>query len=208
MTLLAGYLSSLHDPHSDWAKPAIALLWPGSPFPLPLQRSGGFNYAILLIMVAVGMVLVIAWTNVASLQLARAAARQNELCMRLSLGASRLRLIRQLLTESALLGLLAGVVALLFSWTLMKVLASVAAEAFPAQYGTLIFHVNPDLRIFAYVFAISLAAGILFDSPLRWKAHAPRFRRRSRPTRELRRFAAPGCVMSSSAPRLQLPWRS
>jgi putative ABC transport system permease protein len=163
MALLADQLSTLHDPHSDWGRPATAFVWPGSPFPLPLSRlSGGLKYAVLLIMVAVGMVLVVACANIASLQLARATSRQNELCTRLSLGASRLHLIQQLLTESALLGLLAGVVALLFSWILMKVLATVAAQAFPAKYGTLIFHVNPDLGIFAFVFAISLAAGILF----------------------------------------------
>jgi predicted permease len=164
MTLVAEQLSTLHDPHSDWGKPARALVWRGSPLlPLPLNwLSSEFHYALLLIMVAVGMVLVIACANIAGLQLARATSRQNELVMRLSLGASRLRLVRQLLTESALVGLLAGFVALTFSWTLMRGLAVVAAQALPAKYGTLVFHVNPDLRIFAYVCAISLAAGILF----------------------------------------------
>jgi macrolide transport system ATP-binding/permease protein len=164
MTLLTGHLRSLHDPQSELGKPATAFVWPGSPFPIPLdQLSGDVWYAVLLIMIAVGMVLVIACANVASLQLARAKSRQNELSMRLSLGASRLRLVRQLLTESALLALLAGAVALLFSWALLKVLATVAADSFfPARFGALIFHVNPDLAILAYVFAISLAAGILF----------------------------------------------
>jgi predicted permease len=108
------------------------------------------------------MVLAIACANVASLQLARATSRKNELSMRLSLGASRRRLVRQLVTESALLGLLAGGVALVFSWILTKGLVTMAAKAFPAKYGTLIFQVTPDLGILTYVFAISLAAGILF----------------------------------------------
>jgi putative ABC transport system permease protein len=82
--------------------------------------------------------------------------------MRLSLGASRLRLVRQLLTESVLLGLFAGGVALLFSWILMKGVVIMAAQIFPSKYGTLILHVTPDLGVLAYVLVISVIAGILF----------------------------------------------
>ncbi len=162
MTSAADRLRSLHDPRSEWAKPATILVWPGSPFPLPLRLYPGLQLTILLIMAAAGMVLAVACANVGSLQLARARARENELHTRLSLGAGRLRIIRQLLTESTLLGLLAGALALAFTWTMLRVGVTLAAEAFPADAGTLIFNVTPDLEIFVYVLAVSLAAGILF----------------------------------------------
>jgi macrolide transport system ATP-binding/permease protein len=162
MNALAGYLRTLHDAQSERSMPVTALIWPGSPWPRPLKQFGGLRFAILLIMAAGGMVLVIACANVASLQLARTASRQNELSMRLSLGASRFRLIRQLLTESALMGLLAGAFALLFSWAFLKALAALLEATVPAEYGTLIYNMNPDPAVFAYVFAISLVAGILF----------------------------------------------
>ena len=160
MTAVANQVRTLHAPHSELSKPVTALIWPGSPYPRDLDR--GLKLAILFLMVAVGMVLVIACANVASLQLARAASRQSELCLRLSLGASRRRLIRQLLTESALLGLIAGIIALLFTWALLKVSITMIAQGIPAQWGSVVLHVTPDLGIFAYVFAISLVAGILF----------------------------------------------
>ena len=162
VTLVAGHLAKLHDPHSDAAKPATALVWPGSPFPLPLKMLGGLVFTIVLIMAAAAMVLVIACANVGSLQLARARSRENELRTRLSLGAGRFRIVRQLLTESALLAVCAGAVALLFTWTLLKLAVRWAADAFPAQSGTAIFDVNPDLQTFAYVLAISVLAGVLF----------------------------------------------
>ena len=160
MTLLADRLRRLHHPDSDQSKPVTALLRPGSPFPNRLPHA--LQFTILLILLAVGLVLVIACANVASLQLARAAARQNELSIRLSLGATRRRLIRQLLTESVLLGLLAGGAALLMTSALLKLLAAVAAKALPVEIGSIVVNVTPDLGIFAYVFALSLFAGVLF----------------------------------------------
>lgn len=160
MGALAEHLRMLHEPHSMQAKPGRMLLWPGSPFPRKLD--GGLQFALLLVMVAVGMVLVIACANVASLQLARSAARQNELRMRMSLGASRPRLIRQLLTESALLGAVAGVLALVVTWGALEMVVSAAGRIIPPEYGTLVYRVAPDMQVFAYVFAISIFAGILF----------------------------------------------
>jgi len=112
-------------------------------------------------MEAAVMVLGVACANVGSLQLARARARQHELRTRLSLGASRLRLIRQLLTESALCGLLAGVLALLFTSALLKFLVLYSVDVLPLEGASFVMDVTPDLGIFAYVFSISLVAGML-----------------------------------------------
>jgi predicted permease len=162
MTLRAEHLRGLHDPHSDAAKPSTILAWRASPFPLPLKAYPGLQLAIVLILAAAGMVLAVACANVASLQMARARSRQHELQTRLSLGAGRFRIVRQLLTESALLGLLSGVVALLFTWVLLKVSVTLAIRALPDQTGTLIFDVNPNLEIFLSIFAVSATAGVLF----------------------------------------------
>ncbi len=161
MGAIADRLRRLHNPRSESAKTATALVWPGSPFPLPLTRYRGLTLAILLIMAAAWTVLAVACANVGSLQLARARSRENELRTRMALGATRIRVIRQLITEGALLGLLAGVLALLLSWQFLKISALVIANALPVEYGTLVFDITPDPAIFAFVFAVSLAAGMI-----------------------------------------------
>jgi predicted permease len=161
MTLLTDHLRGLHDPQSEAAKPATAMVWPGSPWPIPV-RFYGLMVPILLIMLAAAMILIVACANVGSLQLARARSRQNELRTRLSLGASRGRVIRQLLTESSALAVIAGAVALPFTWVVLQIGVSLLGRAFPAQYGSLIFEVTPDAATFAYVFLISLISGVLF----------------------------------------------
>ncbi|WP_031498798.1 ABC transporter permease [Bryobacter aggregatus] len=150
-----------HDLEPAAASPATALVWPGSPFPLPLSYYGGLQLVILLLMISAGMVLAVACANVGSLQLARARSRQSELRTRLSLGASRLRVIRQLMTENTSLGLLAGLCALCLTWALLRWLANFSATALPVEFGGLIFDVTPNLAIFAYVVGISLLAGML-----------------------------------------------
>ncbi len=160
VTLVASQLRGLHARSSEWSRPATALLTRGSP--LPGKLPAALRLTILLIMLAAGLVLVIACANVASLQLARATTRQGELAMRLSLGAARARIIRQLLTESALVAVLAGLIALPFTWAILRTAATMFRQAFPIEVGTVILNVAPDLEVFAYVAAVSVGAGLLF----------------------------------------------
>ena len=117
---------------------------------------GGFERLFLLLLCAVGLVLLIACVNVANLLLVRAAEREREFALRAVLGASRGRLLRQLLTESLLLAVLGGGLGLLLGANGMR--AATALLSGVPRMDELRF----DWHAFAFTAAVSLAAGLLF----------------------------------------------
>lgn len=126
-----------------------------------------FGKALLVLMAAVGLVLLAACVNLANLMLARGAARRWETALRLSLGATRARLVRQSLTESLLLGALGGVLGLAFAlWGQRAILGFLPLEASEP------LSVAPNPAVLAFTAAIALLAALLFGLAPAWRSTA------------------------------------
>jgi predicted permease len=161
LDLLAKQLQQAH-PESDSGKGI-------NPVPLQQQRVGGMKASLIMLQGAVAFVLLIACVNIANLLLSRASGRSGEIAVRRALGADRMRIIRQLLTESTLLALTGGAMgALLGTWG-VSALKRLAPDGTPR-----IGEVAIDARVLAFTAALALVTGLLFG--LVPAAHAARDR--------------------------------
>ncbi len=130
-------------------------------FSSPEQRSFLIPVASV-VLAAFALVLLIACANVANLLLARASVRQREIALRLSMGAGRWRLVRQLLTESLLLSLAGGVLGSVISfWSFIRILRLVTSHL-PNGFPPIAVNVAPNIHVLVYALLLSILTGMVF----------------------------------------------
>ena len=150
---------------------------------------GSVRTTLLVLLGGVALVLLIACTNVANLLLARSSARRRELAVRAALGAGRVRLMVQLLTESVLLGLVGGATGVLLATQLVGFVARWMQGTLPRAEA-----ITVDVVVLAYALSISILAGLLFGA-------APAFRSMSGDLRDALGDGAPGAGGSLASMR-------
>jgi putative ABC transport system permease protein len=126
--------------------------------------SGNLKPILMMLMGAVGFVLLIACSNVANLLLARRTTRQREISIRAALGASRVRMIRQLLTESILLSVIGGVLGIALAWVAVKLLQQTPSATIPSAK-----EITLDPMVLSFTAGLCCIAGILFGIAPAWE---------------------------------------
>ena len=124
-----------------------------------------YKPALYALMAAVGMVLLIACANVANLLISRAAVREKEIAIRMAIGASRARLIRQLLTESLVLASMGATLGVLFAQWASRALV----QFLSTSNSNVVLDLSIDIRVLAFTTAIAAATGILFGLAPAWQ---------------------------------------
>jgi len=129
--------------------------------PLHKQLVSGVRLTVLVLWGAVGLVMLLACVNVASLMISRTLGRQREMAVRAAIGARRWQLIRQLLTESVVIGLVGGALGLLMAVWGTRAIASLVPQGFTTSVYDL-NNIRLDWRVFAFTFGLSVLTGIVF----------------------------------------------
>ena len=135
--------------------------WGSTVFPIVADTVRLYDTALWVMMAAVGFVLLIACANVANLMLARASGRQREIALRTALGASRWRIVRQLLTESVIVALIGGALGMLIGfWGIDALRASNPADA--AKYAPGWYQLGINFPVLMFTLGLSVFSGIVF----------------------------------------------
>ncbi|HSC15001.1 MAG TPA: ADOP family duplicated permease, partial [Gammaproteobacteria bacterium] len=159
----------------------------------PADRfGGGTREALLVLLAAVGLVLLVACSNVANLLLARGVSRARELALRSALGAGTWRLVRALLAECLVLALAAGAVGIALGWATLRILTRLRPDSLGAPLG----EVRLDATVLAFTFAVSVATALAFGL-------APAAQLTSRKLGDALRHGASGAVRGGSGARLR-----
>src|SRR5688572_17754022 len=143
--------------HLEQQFPASNTGWSLRLIPLKEQLFGSSRTTVLVLFGAVAFVLLIACANVANLLLVRAAARQKEIALRTALGASRWRIVRQMITESLLLSIVGGALGVLVAKWGVQLLVSLSEDSLPATVN-----VSIDVTVLGFTLLISILTGLLF----------------------------------------------
>ena len=141
-------------------------------YPIVADTVRMYSTALWVMMAAVGFVMLIACANVANLMLARASGRQKEIALRAALGASRWRIVRQLLVESLIIALMGGALGVLIGfWGIDLLRAGNPGEA--AKYAPGWNNLGINLPVLVFTFAISVLSGLLFGLAPAWHVSKP-----------------------------------